>query len=105
MAPIPPLTPSSPDTPGGRVPARTRSTIADEIVHGSSSAEIILARLRGMVAGGKQDTDTILGTIAVAAHALTGSNGAAIAMPRDGAVVCIGRSGEIPLLNSGIDST
>ena len=48
-----------------------------------------------MIAAGKQETDAILGTISVAAHALTGANGAAIAMPRGGAVVCVGRSGEI----------
>ena len=47
-----------------------------------------------MIASDTQSTDTILGTIAVAAHSLTGATGAAIAMPRDGAVVCVGRSGE-----------
>ncbi len=95
MAPVPPLTPSSPEASGTRVRARTRSSIQDDIAGGAGSSEIVLAKLRSMVAAGKQDADTILGTIAVAAHALTGSNGAAIAMPRDGAVVCIGRSGEI----------
>jgi TonB family protein len=47
-----------------------------------------------MIASDTQPTDTILGTIAVAAHSLTGATGAAIAMPRDGEVVCVGRSGE-----------
>jgi TonB family protein len=95
MAPLPPLTPPPPGTPGSRVRVRSRSTIPDEIVDSSGSAEIILAKLRGMIAGGRQETETILGTIAVAAHALTGANGAAIAMPYDGAVVCVGRSGDI----------
>ncbi len=95
MAPLPPLTPPPPETPGSRVRVRTRSTIPDEIVDSSGSADIILAKLRGMIAGGRQETETILGTIAVAAHALTGANGAAIAMPRDGAVVCVGRSGDL----------
>ena len=47
-----------------------------------------------MIASGSQSTDNILGAIAVAAHSLTGATGAAVAMPRDGAVVCLGRSGE-----------
>ena len=54
---------------------RPRSALADEI--------------------SETDAKNILGTIAVAAHALTGANGAAIAMPRGGEVVCVGRSGEI----------
>jgi TonB family protein len=54
-----------------------------------------MAKLRGMIARGGQEADAILGTIAVAAHALTGANGAAIAMPRGGDVVCVGRSGEL----------
>jgi TonB family protein len=95
MAPLPPLTPPPPETPGSRVRVRTRSTISEEIAAGSASAEIIMAKLRGMIARGGQETDAILGTIAVAAHALTGANGAAIAMPRGGEVVCVGRSGEL----------
>jgi TonB family protein len=47
-----------------------------------------------MIASDTQPTDTILGAIAVAAHSLTGATGAAVAMPRDGAVVCVGRSGD-----------
>lgn len=95
MAPLPPLTPSPPDAPGSRVRARTNSALSDEILYSSASAEIILTKLRGMIARGGQETDAILGTISVAAHALTGANGAAIAMPRGGAVICVGRSGEI----------
>ena len=47
-----------------------------------------------MIASDTQPTETILGAIAVAAHSLTGATGAAVAMPRGGAVVCVGRSGE-----------
>ena len=65
------------------------------MVPGPEAAEIVLAKLRGMIASGRQEKETILGTVAVAAHALTGASGAAIAMPRDGVVVCVGRSGEI----------
>jgi protein TonB len=38
--------------------------------------------------------ETILGSIAEAARSLSGATGAAIAMPRGDAVVCVGRSGE-----------
>jgi TonB family protein len=47
-----------------------------------------------MIASDVEPTDTILGAIAVAAHSLTDGTGAAVAMPRDGTVVCVGRSGE-----------
>jgi TonB family protein len=72
---------------------RTRSELSDETVR-QADASLIFVKLRKMIASDTQPTDTILGTIAVAAHSLTGATGAAIAMPRDGAVVCVGRSGE-----------
>ena len=83
---------------------RTPTALSDEIIARPEAAEIILAKLRAMVAAGTQEADAILGTIAVAAHALTGASGAAIAMPRDGAVVCVGRSGDIaPNLGARLD--
>jgi periplasmic protein TonB len=94
MAPFPPLTPPPPEPPGTRVRVRTRSAVSDENDARQDAAEIILAKLRAMIAAGTQEADAILGTIAVATHALTGAGGAAIAMPRDGAVVCVGRSGD-----------
>lgn len=93
MAPIPPLTPTPPESTGARFPARTRSEISDETVR-QSNASLIFVKLRKMIASDTQPTDTILGAIAVAAHSLTSATGAAVAMPRDGAVVCVGRSGE-----------
>ena len=72
---------------------RTRSEVSEETIR-QSDAALIFVKLRKMIASDTQPTDTILGTIAVAAHSLTGATGAAIAMPRDGAVVCVGRSGE-----------
>ncbi len=72
---------------------RTRSEVSEEAIR-QSDAALIFVKLRKMIASDTQSTDTILGTIAVAAHSLTGATGAAIAMPRDGAVVCVGRSGE-----------
>jgi TonB family protein len=57
-----------------------------------------------MIASDSQPTETILGTIAVAAQSLTGATGAALAMPRDGVVVCVGRSGETaPELGDRLD--
>ena len=93
MAPIPPLTPTPPEPSGTRVTGRTRSEASDEVIR-QSDAALIFVKLRRMIASDKQSTDAILGTIAVAAHSLTGATGAAVAMPRDGVVVCVGRSGE-----------
>jgi TonB family protein len=93
MAPIPPLTPTPPESKGARVPARNRSEIFEESIQ-QSNANLVYVKLRKMIASDTQTTDTILGAIAVAAHSLTGATGAAVAMPRDGAVVCVGRSGE-----------
>jgi protein TonB len=93
MAPIPPLTPPPPESAGARVSARNRSEVSDETVR-QSNAGLIFVKLRKMIASDTQNTDTILGAIAVAAHSLTGATGAAVAMPRDGTVVCVGRSGE-----------
>ena len=93
MAPLPPLTPGSPESTGSRVAVRTRSEVSEETIR-QSDAALIFVKLRKMIASDAQPTDTILGTIAVAAQSLTGATGAAIAMPRDGAVVCVGRSGE-----------
>ncbi len=95
MSPLPPLTPSPPEASGRRPSLRTRLSITEDLNSGPDGAEIILAKLRGMIAGGRQEKEAILGTIAVAAHALTGAAGAAIAMPQEGSVVCVGRSGEI----------
>jgi TonB family protein len=72
---------------------RNRTEVSEEAIR-QSSASLTFAKLRKMIASGTQSTDNILGAIAVAAHSLTGATGAAVAMPRDGAVVCLGRSGE-----------
>ena len=93
MAPLPPLTPTPPESTGARIRARTRSEASEETIW-QSDAALIFVKLRKMIASDTQPTETILGAIAVAAHALTGGTGAAVAMPRDGVVVCVGRSGE-----------
>jgi TonB family protein len=103
MAPLPPLGPTSPEPSGARVLARTSSAVSDEIIRKSDAAAIFV-KLRKMIASDSQPTETILGTIAVAAQSLTGATGAALAMPRDGVVVCVGRSGETaPELGDRLD--
>ena len=103
MAPLPPLGPTPPEPSGARVLARTSSALSDEIIRKSDAAAIFV-KLRKMIASDTQATETILGTIAVAAQSLTGATGAALAMPRDGVVVCVGRSGETaPELGDRLD--
>src|SRR6476646_9056589 len=93
MVPLPPLTPGPHEPTGSRGAVRTRPEVSEETIR-QSDAALIFVKLRRMIASDTQSTDTILGTIAVAAHSLTGATGAAIAMPRHGLVVCVGRSGE-----------
>jgi len=103
MAPLPPLGPTPPEPSGARVLARNSSAPSDEIIRKSDAAAIFV-KLRKMIASDSQPTETILGTIAVAAQSLTGATGAALAMPREGVVVCVGRSGETaPELGDRLD--
>lgn len=64
----------------------TRSSEPDEAT--------VLASLKEIVAAGNQRLDVILGAIADSARHWTGASGAAIAMWKDGAMVCRARSGE-----------
>ncbi len=54
----------------------------------------VLSTLRELVAAGEHRLDPILGAIADAASLLTGATGVALAMWKDGAMVCRARSGE-----------
>ncbi|MGH9641450.1 MAG: TonB family protein [Terriglobales bacterium] len=54
----------------------------------------VLSTLREVVAAGEHKLDPILGAIADAAMLLTGASGVALAMWKDGAMVCRARSGE-----------
>jgi periplasmic protein TonB len=60
----------------------------------SSRPDAVLHALREKIAAGKEDTDVLLGAIAIAAQAMTDASGAALGLRRDGVVVCVGRSGE-----------
>lgn len=54
----------------------------------------LFASLQAEIDLGTRDLDALLGTIAVASQFLTGASGAALAMRRDNAFLCVGRSGE-----------
>jgi TonB family protein len=54
----------------------------------------VLSSLRDLIAAGDHRLDAMLATIAEAARQLTGGSGAALAMWKDGAMVCRARSGD-----------
>ena len=90
------------DAPGSWLPEKDSTEAVS-----SSNSEAILSDLRALVAAGPRDTDRILGAIARAAQSLTSASGAAVAMRRGGAVICLGSSGETaPALGTrlGVDS-
>ena len=60
-----------------------------------SDTDNTLRTLREALGNPACDFEVILGAIAEAAHALTGGDAAALAMRREGAVVCVARSGEL----------
>jgi TonB family protein len=67
-------------------------------------AETIFSALRGLIAAAPREPNMILNAIARAAQSITRSSGAAIAVRRNGVVVCLGRSGETaPALETRID--
>jgi TonB family protein len=70
------------------------SAVRDEPVPAKPEAGAIFSALRDAIAGGTSDLDVVLGAIAEAAQALTVASGTALAMQREGQVVCLGRSGE-----------
>ena len=72
----------------------TSSAVHEEPVTAKPDAGAIFSALRDAIARGSSDLDVVLGAIAEAAQALTSASGTALAMQRDGQVVCLGRSGE-----------
>jgi TonB family protein len=59
-----------------------------------ANPDAVLTALREQIASRKKDPDVLFGAIAFASQVMTNSDGAALGMRRDGAVVCVGRSGE-----------
>jgi TonB family protein len=70
------------------------SAVRDQPVPAKPDPGAIFSSLRDAIASGASDLDVVLGAIAEAAQALTLASGTALAMQRDGQVVCLGRSGE-----------
>jgi len=70
------------------------STVRDESLPAKLDAGAIFSALRDAIGSGTSDIDVVLGAIAEAAQALTVASGTALAMQRDGQVVCLGRSGD-----------
>ena len=63
-------------------------------ISGNLDEGIALSSLKELIAAGKHRLDPMLGTITDAARQLTGASGAALAMWKDGAMVCRARSGD-----------
>ena len=81
----------SPSGPEGQKPASPRLVPTNR--PGKPDAAAILTMLREAVASGRFEIDMILGAIAEAAQTLTAATGAAVAMRREGVMICRGRSG------------
>src|SRR5438105_14898353 len=67
-------------------------------------AKQTIASLRNIPVAGEADLATSLQRIAEAARLLTGAEGAAIALPRDGRIVCQARAGgRAPAMGTKLD--
>lgn len=96
MAYSPLPTPPPPGVPEAKSFLQRRSLVAqNKEVAPPSDTSTTLRTLNQAIAANTFDPDVILGTIAEAAQALTQASAAAVALYRDGAVICRGRSGEI----------
>jgi TonB family protein len=91
---------SNPVSSGKRVKPRDRHSSPEAFSNRSGSISgnldqgIAVSSLQQLIAAGDHRLDPILGTIADAALQLTGASGAALAMWKDGAMVCRARSGD-----------
>ena len=90
----PPVAPPPSGALGAHPFMPSSSTVRSESVPAKPDAGAIFSALRDAIASGTSDLDVVLGAIAEAAQALTLASGTALAMQRDGQVVCLGRSGE-----------
>lgn len=96
------FTPSSP-SPAPGVPGIPANTPAREELSPQSQTKTkgvadpmtIFSTLQAAIAAKDYDPLVVLGAIAESAQALTGANSAALAMRRDGLVICRARSGEM----------
>ncbi len=101
--------PPSEPAPAGKVPnpiGRNSEKKNTPVSPAAQSDETtLLAFLRDLVSSGTRPLDSVLAGITEAAQGLTGASGAAIAMWRNGKMVCRARSGEIaPALGAELDA-
>ena len=75
-------------------PSSARAAVAAASQREGPDEPQVLATLRDLVAAGEHRLDPVLAAIADAALRLTGATGVALAMWKDGAMVCRARSGE-----------
>jgi TonB family protein len=71
---------------------------------GNLDESTAISSLKELIAAGNHRLDPILATIADAARLLTGASGAALAMWKEGAMVCRARSGDAPPLGAQLNA-
>ena len=89
--------PPSEPVPSKKIPSHAgRNFAKDATALPSANREelIVLASLKDLISSGEHRLDPVLAAIASAARRLTSASGAAIAMWKDGVMVCRARSGE-----------
>src|SRR6266568_6115266 len=92
------FTPSSPSpAPGPSKVPEVASVREEPISRPGTPADplTIFSTLQSAIAAENYDPKVVLGAIAESAQALTGANAAALAMRREGLVICRARSGEM----------
>jgi TonB family protein len=80
------------DAPDRDLPQKRRAVDRSDNLYGIDS-NASLSSLKDLIAGGERRLEPMLATITDVARRLTGSTGAALAMWKDGAMVCRARSG------------
>jgi TonB family protein len=83
---------SLPETPSSRL-GNTSGNVSGNI-SGNLDESTALSSLKELIAAGDHRLDPMLATITDAARQLTGASGAALAMWKDGAMICRARSGD-----------
>src|ERR1700686_5325253 len=92
------FTPSSPSPAPGPPKTPETAPVGEEFVlrQGSPADPMtIFSTLQSAIAAENYDPAVVLGAIAESAQGLTGASSAALAMRREGLVVCRARSGEM----------
>lgn len=79
-------------SPSDRDPSQERRVVGSDNLSGIGP-NASLSSVKDLIAAGERRLEPILGTITDVARSLTGASGAALAMWKDGAMVCRARSG------------